>query len=112
MRTLKSYAWPGNVRELQNVVERAVALTTGNMVHLEDLPDDIRRHHPEDDKIVLPVGVTMEEIERLAILQTLKKTHGDKELAARLLGIGLATLYRRLKEMEVKEPTPAEPENQ
>ena len=111
MRTLEGYAWPGNVRELQNVVERAVALTTGNIVAFEDLPDEIRRHHPEDDKIVLPVGVTMEEIERLAILQTLKKTHGDKELAARLLGIGLATLYRRLKEMEVKEPTPAEPES-
>jgi DNA-binding NtrC family response regulator len=106
MLALKNYDWPGNIRELQNVVERAVALTTGNMVHLEDLPDDIRRHHPEDDKIVLPVGVTMEEIERLAILQTLKKTHGDKELAARLLGIGLATLYRRLKEMEVKESAP------
>ena len=110
MLALKNYHWPGNIRELQNVVERAVALTTGNMVHLEDLPDEIRRHHPEDDKIVLPVGVTMEEIERLAILQTLKKTHGDKELAARLLGIGLATLYRRLKEMEVKEATiPKEP---
>jgi DNA-binding NtrC family response regulator len=108
MLALKNYHWPGNIRELQNVVERAVALTTGNMVHLEDLPDEIRRHHPEDDKIVLPVGVTMEEIERLAILQTLKKTHGDKELAARLLGIGLATLYRRLKEMEVKEPAPGE----
>jgi DNA-binding NtrC family response regulator len=110
MRALKSYAWPGNVRELQNVVERAVALVSGNTVQLEDLPDDIRRHSPEDDKIVLPVGASMEEIERLAILQTLKKTHGDKELAARLLGIGLATLYRRLKEMEVKEPAPGEAE--
>jgi len=109
MLALKNYHWPGNIRELQNVVERAVALTSGNMVHLEDLPDEIRRHHPEDDKIVLPVGVTMEELERLAILQTLKKTHGDKELAARLLGIGLATLYRRLKEMEAREPEPPEP---
>ncbi len=106
MRALKSHAWPGNVRELQNVVERSVALTTGNMVELEDLPDEIRRHHPEDDKIVLPVGASMEEIERLAILQTLKKTGGDKELAARLLGIGLATLYRRLKEMDAKEAAP------
>ena len=112
MLALKNYHWPGNIRELQNVVERAVALTTGNMVHLEDLPDEIRRYHPEDDKIVLPVGATMEEIERLAILQTLKKTHGDKELAARLLGIGLATLYRRLKEMEVKEPAPAAAETE
>jgi two-component system response regulator HydG len=111
MRALKSYSWPGNVRELQNAVERAVALVNGNTVQLEGLPDEIRRHHPEDDKIVLPVGVTMEEIERLAILQTLKKTHGDKELAARLLGIGLATLYRRLKEMEVKEPASGEAEH-
>jgi len=108
MRALKSHAWPGNVRELQNVVERSVALCTGNMVELEDLPDEIRRHHPEDDKIVLPVGASMEEIERLAILQTLKKTGGDKELAARLLGIGLATLYRRLKEMDAKEAAPEE----
>jgi len=108
MRALKSHAWPGNVRELQNVVERSVALCTGNMVDLEDLPDEIRRHHPEDDKIVLPVGASMEEIERLAILQTLKKTGGDKELAARLLGIGLATLYRRLKEMDAKEAAPEE----
>jgi len=107
---LKNYAWPGNVRELQNVVERAVALCEGNMVQLADLPDEIRRHSPGDDKIIIPVGSSLEEIEQLAIIQTLKKTGGDKELAARLLGIGLATLYRRLKEMqvEVKEPEPEE----
>ena len=106
MAALKNYSWPGNVRELQNVVERAVALVEGNMVRLTDLPDEIRRHSPADDQIVIPVGSSMEEIERLAIFQTLKKTGGDKELAARLLGIGLATLYRRLKEMEIKEPEP------
>jgi two-component system response regulator HydG len=108
MRALKSYAWPGNVRELQNVVERAVALCASNMVEVEDLPDEIRRHSPADDKIVLPVGSSMEEIERQAIVQTLKKTGGDKELTARLLGIGLATLYRRLKEMELKDVEPEE----
>jgi DNA-binding NtrC family response regulator len=99
MSALKRYDWPGNVRELQNAVERAVALCRGNMVELEDLPDEIRRHSPADDKITIPVGASMEEIERLAITQTLRKTGGDKELSARLLGIGLATLYRRLKEM-------------
>ena len=108
MGALKSYYWPGNIRELQNVVERAVALCASNMVELEDLPDEIRRHSPEDDKIVLPVGSSMDEIERQAILQTLRKTGGDKELAARLLGIGLATLYRRLKEMELKDVAPEE----
>ena len=109
MAALKNYAWPGNVRELQNVVERAVALCEGNMIRWEDLPDEMRRHSPEDDKIVIPVGSSLEEIEHLAIIQTLKKTGGDKELTARLLGIGLATLYRRLKEMQVEEKEP-EPE--
>jgi two-component system response regulator HydG len=108
MGAMKNYAWPGNVRELQNAVERSVALTTGSVVELEDLPDDIRRHSPQDEKIILPVGASMEEIERLAILQTLKKTGGDKELTARLLGIGLATLYRRLKDMEGKGAAPEE----
>ncbi|MEJ2671292.1 MAG: sigma-54 dependent transcriptional regulator [Deltaproteobacteria bacterium] len=108
LRALKSYAWPGNVRELQNVVERAVALCANNTVEFEDLPDEIRRHSPEDDQIVLPVGSSLEEIERRAIVQTLKKTGGDKELTARLLGIGLATLYRRLKEMDLKELQPEE----
>jgi transcriptional regulator of acetoin/glycerol metabolism len=108
MGALKSYYWPGNIRELQNVIERAVALCTSNMVEIADLPDEIRRHSPEDDQIVLPVGSSMDEIERQAILQTLRKTGGDKELAARLLGIGLATLYRRLKEMELKDVPPEE----
>jgi DNA-binding NtrC family response regulator len=108
MAALKSYYWPGNVRELQNVVERAVALCQGNMIELADLPDEVRRHSPEDDQITIPVGASMEQIERLAIIQTLKKTGWDKELTARLLGIGLATLYRRLKEMETKEPFPEE----
>ena len=108
MGALKSHYWPGNVRELQNVVERAVALCQGNMIELADLPDEVRRYSPEDDQITVPVGASMEEIERLAILQTLKKTDWDKELTARLLGIGLATLYRRLKDMETKEPDPEE----
>ena len=103
MAALRSHYWPGNVRELQNVVERAVALCQGNMVELEDLPDEVRRYSPEDDQITVPIGASMEEIERRAITQTLKKTQGDKELTARLLGIGLATLYRRLKEMESRE---------
>jgi two-component system, NtrC family, response regulator HydG len=108
MRALKSHSWPGNVRELQNVVERAVALCTNSTVEFDDLPDDIRQQSPGDDRIVLPVGSSMEEIERQAIVQTLRKTGGDKELTARLLGIGLATLYRRLKEMELKVVEPEE----
>ena len=108
MAALKSHYWPGNVRELQNVVERAVALCQGNMIEVADLPDEVRRHSPESGQITIPVGASMEQIERLAITQTLKKTGGDKELTARLLGIGLATLYRRLKDMETQESVPEE----
>jgi DNA-binding NtrC family response regulator len=108
MTALKNYDWPGNVRELQNVVERAVALSQSHMVELTDLPDEIRQHSPAHDFITIPVGASMEEIERTAIIQTLRKTGGDKELTAKLLGIGLATLYRRLKDMETKEPGPEE----
>ncbi len=106
MTALKGYSWPGNVRQLQNVVERAVAFCQGDTVQLTDLPDEIRHDTPVEDKMIIPVGASMEEIERLAVLSTLKKTGGDKELAARLLGIGLATLYRRLKEMETIEVAP------
>ncbi|AEB08600.1 sigma-54-dependent transcriptional regulator [Desulfobacca acetoxidans] len=105
LKALKNYLWPGNVRELENVVERAVALCTGSTVGLDDLPDEVRQQSQTEDHIVVQVGASMEEIERLAIRQTLKKTGGDKEVAARILGIGLATLYRRLKEMEHKEVT-------
>ncbi|MBW1917938.1 MAG: sigma-54-dependent Fis family transcriptional regulator [Deltaproteobacteria bacterium] len=102
LQALKSYTWPGNVRELENVVERAVALCTESTVKVEDLPDEIRDSSGVSDRIIIPIGASIEEIERLAILQTLKKTGGDKEVTARILGIGLATLYRRLKDMETK----------
>ncbi len=104
MQALKQYLWPGNVRELENVVERAVALCSGSSVGLDDLPEELRQHSKVEDNIVIPVGASLEEIERLAIRQTLRKTGGDKEVTARILGIGLATLYRRLKEMEGKDP--------
>lgn len=103
IQALKNYPWPGNVRELENVVERMAALASGPTLNLEDLPEEVRQQSEGDDKIVIQVGASMEEIERLAIRQTLKKTGGDKEVTARILGIGLATLYRRLKEMEAKD---------
>ncbi len=102
-QALKNYLWPGNVRELENVVERAVALCNSPTVGLADLPEEVQQLSQVEENIVIQVGASMEEIERLAIRQTLKKTGGDKEVAARILGIGLATLYRRLKEMDAKE---------
>jgi DNA-binding NtrC family response regulator len=109
MQALKNYLWPGNVRELENVVERAVALCSSSAVGLADLPEEVQQQSDGEENIVLQVGASMEEIEKLAIRQTFKKTGGDKEVAARILGIGLATLYRRLKEMDAKEDSAPEP---
>jgi DNA-binding NtrC family response regulator len=107
-QALNNYLWPGNVRELENVVERAVALCNNPAVGLADLPEEVQQQSDREENIVIQVGASMEEIERRAIRQTLQKTGGDKEVAARILGIGLATLYRRLKEMESKEISASE----
>ncbi len=101
MRRLIAYDWPGNVRELENAIERAVALGSGPIVHVGDLPSNLQfpvsERMPEKDEI-LP----LEELERRAILRTLRETAGDKLTAARMLGIGKTTLYRKLKQYHLE----------
>jgi len=99
MRRLMAYDWPGNVRELENAIERAVALGSGPILHVGDLPSNL--HYapaetlPESDELV-----PLEELERRAIFRALRETSGDKLAAARLLGIGKTTLYRKLKQYD------------
>ncbi len=99
MRRLIAYDWPGNVRELENAVERAVALGSGPILHVGDLPSNLQyasaERLPEHDEMV-----PLEELERRAIFRALRETSGDKLAAARLLGIGKTTLYRKLKQYE------------
>ena len=101
MRRLIAYDWPGNVRELENAIERAVALGSGPILHVADLPSNLQypttERAPERDEI-LP----LEELERRAILRTLRETGGDKLSAARMLGIGKTTLYRKLKQYHME----------
>jgi len=101
MRRLIAYDWPGNVRELENAIERAVALGSGPILHVGDLPSNLQyptsERAPERDEI-LP----LEELERRAILRTLRETGGDKLSAARMLGIGKTTLYRKLKQYHLE----------
>jgi len=101
MRSLIAYDWPGNVREMENAIERAVALGSGPVLHVADLPSSL--HYPTSDRVperdeILP----LEELERRAILRTLRETSGDKLAAARMLGIGKTTLYRKLKQYHVE----------
>ncbi|MCS7013907.1 MAG: sigma-54 dependent transcriptional regulator [Chloroherpetonaceae bacterium] len=97
MRLLEGHHWRGNVRELENVIERATVLCSGDMIQKEHLPDYITGQ--EHSKVVsFRIGTTLEEIEEVMIARTLEATGGSKEETARLLGIGVATLYRKLKD--------------
>jgi len=103
LRALDAYDWPGNVRELQHAVERAVVLCRGESVDVGDLPEALRRAggvpgvgSPPAGALTISFGTPLEEIERMVIRETLRHTRGDKNLAARLLGVAARTIYRKL----------------
>jgi DNA-binding NtrC family response regulator len=113
MERLIEYGWPGNVRELKNTIEQIVALNTGSQVLPRFLPDRLRNAAPrpkvqyidaEDDggngvrKIL-----RLHELEKQAILQALKICHGNIGEASRKLGLGQATLYRKIKKYGLRE---------
>ena len=102
LKALLSYDWPGNVRELENSLERACALSSVNEIQLRDLPTQIYSAPIELLGVSqTPSGIVpIAELEKHTILNALTQVNGDKMLAARLLGIGKTTLYRKLKEYE------------
>ncbi len=108
---LSGYRWPGNVRELENVIERAVVLTRGPRVVLENLPEQVRQGRGARMVLSFRVGTPIKEMERSMIEATLRFAGGDKNLAANLLGITARTIYRREAEWARDEGGP-EPEPQ
>jgi two-component system response regulator HydG len=118
LHMLMAYDWPGNVRELEHAIERACALSSGPVLHRADFPSPIQNslldvastlaqpsfpdapdlHRADHDKLL-----SIAELEKQAILNTVRQVKGDKLLAARLLGIGKTTLYRKLKEYGLGE---------
>jgi two-component system, NtrC family, response regulator HydG len=82
---------------LQNVLERAVVLSRNTSLGLADLPQQIATAEGGSRVLHIPVGTPLEEMERLAIAETLKMTGGDKRKTARLLGIAVRTIYRKLE---------------
>ncbi|HEY3324700.1 MAG TPA: sigma-54 dependent transcriptional regulator [Planctomycetota bacterium] len=105
LAALTRYSWPGNVRELRNAIERAVVMARGPEVTMDDLPPALggrkQRGMTLAGQFSVKVGTSMEDIEREAITHTLAAVGGDKEAAARILGLGLTTLYRRLKQVPI-----------
>jgi two-component system response regulator HydG len=110
MAVLENYAWPGNIRELEHAVERAVVLCRADVVGLTDLPEAVRKGPVGSaSHIIIPLGTPMEEIERRVIHETLRHTKGDKNLAARMLGIAARTIYRKLAAEDGDKPEPSAP---
>jgi two-component system response regulator HydG len=119
MRLMAEYDWPGNVRELQHAIERTCAMSSGPILHMVDLPtqlQDFCAHRREeaqarddgddrtdDGRPHRAAIVSIADMEKQAILGTIRQLNGDKLMAARLLGIGKTTLYRKLKEYGVAE---------
>jgi two-component system response regulator HydG len=115
LRTMMRHDWPGNVRELENSVERACALSSGPILHLGDLPTQLQQQGLEARRSVTTTGEiapesndpglkTLADLERDAILGAIRTLNGDKLQAAKLLGIGKTTLYRKLKEYGISDP--------
>jgi DNA-binding NtrC family response regulator len=109
---LMEYGWPGNIRELENTVQHMVAICNDKILYINDLPSPIQNFarqrefqatenpaltltavpRAEKRRQILP----LEEVEKLAILEALDFTRGDRSIAANMLGIGRTTLYRKL----------------
>lgn len=102
LKAMLAYDWPGNVRELENCLERTYAFTSGPLIHTTDLPREIANLPvPESSNGTShgdPKILSIAELEKRTILHALTELNGDKLEAARLLGIGKTTLYRKLKD--------------
>ena len=105
LKVMLAYDWPGNVRELENCLERTCAFTSGPLIYVPDLPPAIA-----STAVVVPGNgngnnqnkiIPMAELEKQTILSAIAELNGDNLQAARLLGIGKTTLYRKLKDYAV-----------
>jgi DNA-binding NtrC family response regulator len=105
LKAMLAYDWPGNVRELENCLDRACALATSSVLSMVDLPSSITAVQGpltadgNGEAKIIPIA----ELEKRTILNTIEQLNGDKLMAARLLGIGKTTLYRKLKEYAIQD---------
>ncbi len=114
LRMMADYDWPGNVRELEHAIERACALSSGPVLHMGDFPTQLQDYQMHRERAAtaarmadMPVDgpqvLSIAEMEKQAIRNTIRQLKGDKLMAAKLLGIGKTTLYRKLKEYGMEE---------
>ena len=107
---LARYDWPGNVRELESVIEHSVLFSQEEQVMPEDLPEQLHAAESSHFRCVIPPYLTMEEIEREAIAQTLERTGRNVKKTAQILDYHRPTLYRKLKKFGFMAETPRDEE--
>lgn len=94
---LLKYDWPGNIRQLQNCIESSVVMSNGKQIKLEDLPLSVSEYTGQE-AISIPMGISLEDAEKIIIMQNLSENKGNKSKTADILGIGRKTLHRKLNE--------------
>lgn len=104
LQHLMAYPWPGNVRELENAIERAVVMSHGDVIDVADLPTGTQGHLEGSGLAALIPGITMTELERLAIIQTLDAVDGSTARAAKILGVSQRKIQYRIKEWGYEPP--------
>ncbi len=100
LQKMIQYHWPGNVRQLRNVVENLVLFSTSNIIDLDELPENLMSGQAGD--LVVPLGVPLDQVERLVIERTLVACTGNRTRAAEQLGISRRTLLRKIKELSLE----------
>ncbi|MDP6355114.1 MAG: sigma-54 dependent transcriptional regulator [Planctomycetota bacterium] len=101
-KILLRHDWPGNVRELKNCIESMVVITKNEVLEVEDIPDHIHGGTAEPVEVTSLSGITLQEAERQLIKNTLALTNGNRTEAAKMLGIGERTLYRKINEYSLR----------
>ena len=100
MNFLTDYEWTGNVRELENMIESILVINSPGVIDIQHLTQEIRDVKERPEVILIKVGTPLEEVEKEMLIQTLKATKGNKRKAARLLGINVRTIHRKMEEIQ------------
>ncbi len=98
---LVRYPWPGNVRELENIIERMVIMSRGDLILIQDLPRDLKAQPDGEMEATRFLGSSLKEIEKEVITKTLEQTEGNRTKAAVILGVTRKTLQNKIKEYEI-----------
>lgn len=99
LNLLMAYQWPGNVRELENTIESIMVINSPEVIDVSHLPKEIRTFKERPETISIRIGTPLKEVEKELLLGTLELTGGNKRKAAKLLGVNVRTIHRKIEEL-------------